>query len=320
MPEQYRASAARVTNIDPDIAERHDLMHFAYKKLQEIDTKSIHNLQDQGSSEIIISILAAHMKQVLDNIGKTSDEAEKQLDRIANEAQLIESNAIKDGSIQIIEASMEILDKYMLIAHRLELINHRSTPDISCKAVKFNFDGAGDGGQLSPDIGIKHRGNMPYCGPTYGLTDMNVIAESLFQKDSERVEVTRQKGKAVKRSAPGDEPNPSAPDLVGDGLFKAGTTHKDGIFQCPTDMQLDITQGHTQSEVLDRISAAIRRLRQLEATLGMTQNGCSKTLQISQQQRSRRPKQRAVSKLMLHEPTSKSKQLEQRQSSSASSS
>ena len=48
--EQYRASAARVANIDPDIADRHDLMHFAYKKLQEIDMKSIHGLQDQGSA------------------------------------------------------------------------------------------------------------------------------------------------------------------------------------------------------------------------------------------------------------------------------
>ena len=70
VPEQYRASAARIINIDPDIADRHDLVHGAYKKLQEIDKKSIHCLQDQGSSEMMISILAAHMKQELDNIGK----------------------------------------------------------------------------------------------------------------------------------------------------------------------------------------------------------------------------------------------------------
>ena len=96
VPEQYRQSAARISNIDPEMAERHDQMHFAYKKLQEIDNNSINGMQDQGSAEIIITILAAHMKRELDNIGRTSDEAEAQLDRIANEAQVIESNAIKD--------------------------------------------------------------------------------------------------------------------------------------------------------------------------------------------------------------------------------
>ena len=67
-PEQYRASAARITNIDPEIADRHDLMHNAYKKMKEIVNRSIHCLQDQGASEIIISILASHMKQELDII------------------------------------------------------------------------------------------------------------------------------------------------------------------------------------------------------------------------------------------------------------
>ena len=81
------------------------------------------------------------MKQELDIIGKTSGDTEEQLDRIANEAHLIETNAIKDGTIQIIEASIEIFDKYMRIAHRLELINHRRTPDITCKAFNFRFDG-----------------------------------------------------------------------------------------------------------------------------------------------------------------------------------
>ena len=32
-------------------------------------------------------------------------------------------------------------------------------------------------------------------------------------------------------------------------------------------MKLDITEGHTQSDVLDRISEAIRRLRQIGASL-----------------------------------------------------
>ena len=179
-------------------------MHNAYKKMKEIDNKSIHCLQDQGASEIIISIPASHMKQELDIIGKTSEDTEEQLDRIANEAHLIETNAIRDGSIQIIEVSIEILDKYMRIAHRLELINHRRTPDITCKAFNFRFDGAGDGGQLSPDISVKHIGNMPYCGPKYGLTDMNVVAGNIFQKDSDKPEIPRQTGRAVKRSAPGD--------------------------------------------------------------------------------------------------------------------
>ena len=55
---------------------------------------------------------------------------------------------------------------------------------------------------------------MPYCGPTYGLTDMTTIADSMFQPDSEKVEVTRQGGKAIKRKETGDIPNPSAPDNV----------------------------------------------------------------------------------------------------------
>ena len=110
---------------------------------------------------------------------------------------------------------------------------------------------------------------MPYCGSTYGLTDMTVIAESMFQPDSEKVEITRHKGKAIKRSAPGDEPNPAAPDRVGVGLFKAGTPHRDGIFQCPTDTKFDIKigEGHNQSSTLDKISESIRKLKQVQQAL-----------------------------------------------------
>ena len=63
VPEHYRASSARIANIDPEIADRHDLMHNAYNNMKEIDNKSIYFLQDQGAAEINISILATHMKQ-----------------------------------------------------------------------------------------------------------------------------------------------------------------------------------------------------------------------------------------------------------------
>ena len=98
---------------------------------------------------------------------------------------------------------------------------------------------------------------------------MHVIAENLFQKDSERFEVPSQKGRAVKRSEPGDEPNPSAPDMVGEGPFKAGTTHKDGIVQCPSDVSYDINEGegHTQSSTLDKVAEILRKLKQMQNSL-----------------------------------------------------
>ena len=98
---------------------------------------------------------------------------------------------------------------------------------------------------------------------------MNIIAESMFQPDSDRVEITRNKGKAIKRSAPGDEPNPSAPDQVGEGLLKAGTAHKNGIFQCPSDINFDIREGegHNQSNTVDKISEVLRKLKQMQQAL-----------------------------------------------------
>ena len=110
---------------------------------------------------------------------------------------------------------------------------------------------------------------MPYCGPSFGLTDMTIIAESIFQPDSDKVEVTRHKGQAIQRNPPGDIPNPSAPDSVGVGLFKAGTPYRDGIFQCPTDTKFDIKagEGHNQSTTLDKIAESIRKLRQVQQAL-----------------------------------------------------
>ena len=34
VPEHYRASSARIANIDPEIADRHDMMHDAYNKMK----------------------------------------------------------------------------------------------------------------------------------------------------------------------------------------------------------------------------------------------------------------------------------------------
>ena len=110
---------------------------------------------------------------------------------------------------------------------------------------------------------------MPYCGPNFGLVDMHAIAEHVHKPEDEGHMTPRQRGQGHKRRAPGEDAppvDPVAPDDIGDGLFKAGTRHNNGRFQCPPDMKLDITQGHTQSEVLDRISEAIRRLCHIEAS------------------------------------------------------
>ena len=169
-----------------------------------------------------------------------------------------------------IEATIEILNKFTTIAHRLELVKHRKTPEINAKAVRFQqFDTDGEGAQLSPNVTIKHRGVMPYCGTSYGLTDMTTITDNIFAPEAERVDNTRQRGKAIKRKETGDVPNPSAPDVVGVGLFKQGTEHRDGMFQCPTDTKFDskISEGHTHSETLDKIAESIRKLRQTQQAL-----------------------------------------------------
>ena len=195
--------------------------------------------------------------------------AEKQLDTIASFTYELECYAIKVGTLPVLEATIEILDKFTTIAHRLELIKHRKTPEISAKAVRFQYDTDGEGAQLSPNITIKHRGVMPYCGPSFGLTDMTTITDNIFAPEAERVDTTRQGGKAIKRKETGDIPNPAAPDSVGVGLFKAGTPYRDGIFQCPTDTKFDgkIGEGHTHSETLDKIAESIRKLRQTQQAI-----------------------------------------------------
>ena len=76
-PEHYRQTAAKTINVDPEVGELQDHMHAAYKKLEEIDKRSITYVQDQGSAEIGITILAQHIKSELDNIGRTTDKAEE---------------------------------------------------------------------------------------------------------------------------------------------------------------------------------------------------------------------------------------------------
>ena len=57
--------------------------------------------------------------------------------------------------------------------------------------------------------------------------------------------------------------------MVGEGFFKAGTTHKDGIFQCPSDVSYDINEGegHTQSSTLDKVAEVLRKLKQMQNSL-----------------------------------------------------
>ena len=140
------------------------------------------------------------------------------------------------------------------------------------------LDLEGNGG-TSPEVNILYAGHMPYCGPTFGLSHMHVLAEHMHKghddDDDNKSEhsaksTPRQRGKGQKRGAPGADitpTDPQSPEENGDGLFKAGTAVHKGIFRCPTDMQIDTPHGHTQSEVLDLISEAISRLRQIESAI-----------------------------------------------------
>ena len=74
----------------------------------------------------------------------------------------------------------------------------------------------------------------------------------------------RQKGQPHKRKSAGEDADPTAPDEVGDGLCKAGTQYKNGIFCCPADTAFDTKEGHTQSSVLDKITEATRKLRKMQ--------------------------------------------------------
>ena len=106
---------------------------------------------------------------------------------------------------------------------------------------------------------------MPYCGPTYGLVDMHSIAEKMHESKDDKGDGTpRQTGQPHKRKSAGEDADPTAPDEVGYGLFKAGTRYKNGIFCCPADTAFDIKEGHTQFSVLDKSTEAIRKLRKMQ--------------------------------------------------------
>ena len=200
--------------------------------------------------------------QELDRIGEVATRATEQLHKLAEQAEYIEAAATKEGTLPMVEAAIEILTKHRHIAHRLELISHRRTPNITCRAFKPACDHEGDGGQLSPDIYVTYKGIMPYCGPTYGLLDMHSRTEKMHESKDDKGDGTpRQKRQAHKRKTAGQDADPTAPDEMGDGLFKAGTRYKNAIFFCPSDTAFDIKEGHTQSSVLDKLTEAIRKLR-----------------------------------------------------------
>ena len=73
----------------------------------------------------------------------------------------------------------------------------------------------------------------------------------------------RQRGLPTKRREAGYDDDKTAPDQVGEGLFKAGTEHINGIFSCPSDMPFDNQEGHNQSVVLDKISEALAKLQKM---------------------------------------------------------
>ena len=212
VPEHYRATIAQNANVDEATMRVHDTMYHAYEKMGNIDDQSIWALQDQGAAEINISIISAHMKKELDIIGEVSTRTNDQLQKVAEQVYHIEAAATREGRLPMIEAAMEILGKYRHIAHRLELVNHRRAPSMSCKANKPTRDFEGDGGKLSLDIyiyiyislSLTFQGSLPYCGPTYGLTDMEAIAARLDRLMDDKVDTTpRQGGLPTKRREPG---------------------------------------------------------------------------------------------------------------------
>ena len=94
---------------------------------------------------------------------------------------------------------------------------------------------------------------------------MHSIADKMHEwKEDKGDETPRQKGQPHKRKSAGEDADPTAPDEVGDGLFKAGTRYKNWIFCCPADTDSDIKEGHTQSNVLDKITEAIRKLHKMQ--------------------------------------------------------
>ena len=108
---------------------------------------------------------------------------------------------------------------------------------------------------------------------------MHVIAEHVNKADEDEDDTKsehsakstpRRRSKGLKRGALGTDmmtADPQSPEPDGDGIFKSGTPVHKGIFRCPTDMQIDTPHGHTQSDVLDLITEAISRLKQMEATI-----------------------------------------------------
>ena len=278
IPEHYRGLAAThpASPIGANEAHVHNTMYEAYRQFRNIQAGSIWAVQDQGVIEINISLLGHHINQKLAKLHKVGGETEQGLDAIAKQVRDIEQEASNHGSLQIIAGAIEILQKYRRVANRLELIKRRSTPSIRCSpAPKFDLEGNGG---TPPEMAITYAGHMPYCGPTFGLSHMHIITEHGTKKDDDDDAKSEQSAKStprrcskgLKREAPGTDTktiDPKAPEPNGVGIFKAGTNVHRGIFRCPTDMQVDTPQGHTQSDVLDLITETIARLKQMESTI-----------------------------------------------------
>ena len=124
------------------------------------------------------------------------------------------------------------------MVHRLELLAHRSTPTISCKPMKPMHDMEGDGGKMSPDIDITYKGVLPYCGATFGLTDMQAIANRLSRTMEDpgdhppRERVNQPKGKIL-----GWMVTSLHQTKLAKGCSKKGTPCRIGIFRCPADVR-----------------------------------------------------------------------------------
>ena len=95
---------------------------------------------------------------------------------------------------------------------------------------------------------------------------MHAIIEHVYKLEEEGDMTPRSRSQGHKRRAPGqDAPpiDPTVPDDIGGGLFKAGTRHINGILCCPADMPFDTQEGHNQSVVLDKISEALAKLHKM---------------------------------------------------------
>ena len=97
IPEHYKSLAPThpTSPVAPGEAHVHNMMYEADKQLRTLDTNSIWYLQDQGASEINISLLGQHVNKELGIISDVGVKTDRSLDEIANAVRTIEEETRK---------------------------------------------------------------------------------------------------------------------------------------------------------------------------------------------------------------------------------